>query len=311
MIDLYDIPKNLPDWPLHLIKERFSPSYHGDFERWRSAVESLPKAVAGPCIYGDTIRAEMPCDEKTLNAVKLALQRLHPWRKGPFCFGDLHIDTEWRSDWKWRRMQHALGDLTGQRVLDIGCGNGYFGWRALQAGAYEVVGIDPSILFCIQHYAIQRFLNDGRNWVLPIKGEELPGSVQFDLTLSMGVLYHRREPLQHIQQLFALTNVGGRGVLETLVVTDAKSLYPSGRYARMGNVWCVPSTAQVVKWMQQAGFDQVEIIDVTATTPDEQRSTEWMRFGSLSGCLDAHDPSRTIEGYPAPVRAICMGFRSS
>ena len=158
---------------------------------------------------------------------------------------------------------------------------------------------------------MQRFLTDGRSSVLPIQGEELPGSVQFDLTLSMGVLYHRREPLQHIQQLFALTNVGGRGVLETLVVTDAKSLYPSGRYARMGNVRCVPSTAQVVRWMQQAGFDQVKIIDVTATTPDEQRSTEWMRFGSLSGCLDAHDPSRTIEGYPAPVRAICMGFRSS
>ena len=105
--------------------------------------------------------------------------------------------------------------------------------------------------------------------------------------------------------------MGGRGILETLVVTDAESLYPSGRYARMSNVWCVPSTNQVVDWMQQVGFNQVQIVDVTTTSVDEQRSTEWMHFGSLSGCLDDQDPSKTIEGHPAPVRAIFMGLRSS
>ena len=147
--------------------------------------------------------------------------------------------------------------------------------------------------------------------MLPIKVQELPISVQFDLTLSMGVLYHRRDPVQHIRQLFDLTAMGGRGILETLVVTDTESLYPSGRYARMSNVWCVPSTNQVVDWMQQVGFNQVQIVDVTTTTVDEQRSTEWMHFGSLSGCLDDQDPSKTIEGHPAPVRAIFMGLRSS
>lgn len=311
MVDLYALPAELPGWPLHLIKERFNPSYHGDFERWRNAAESLPKTNTEHRVYDDTVSAGMACDQETLGAMEVSLKQLHPWRKGPFRFGDLHINTEWRSDWKWQRMRQALGDLSGQRVLDIGCGNGYFGWRALQAGAREVIGIDPSILFCIQHYAIQKFFNDKRNWVLPIKVEELPTSVQFDLTLSMGVLYHRRDPLRHVQQLFDLTAIGGRAVLETLVVTDAESLYPAGRYARMSNVWCVPSNDQVVQWMQQVGFDQVQVLDVTTTTVDEQRSTEWMHFGSLSGCLDDQDPSRTIEGHPAPVRAIFMGLRSS
>ena len=138
-----------------------------------------------------------------------------------------------------------------------------------------------------------------------------PTSVQFDLTLSMGVLYHRRNPMQHIQHLFDLTTAGGRCILETLVVTAAESLYPSDRYARMRNVWCVPSTAQVLQWMQRAGFEHVQIIDVSATTTDEQRRTEWMRFDSLSDCLDQDDSSRTVEGYPAPVRAMYMGSRRS
>jgi tRNA (mo5U34)-methyltransferase len=55
-------------------------------------------------------------------------------------------------------------------------------------------------------------------------------------------------------------------VLETLVVRDASSLYPSERYARMRNVWCVPSTHQLLEWMQQAGFQDVNVIDISTTT---------------------------------------------
>lgn len=311
MIDLLATPQQLPDWPLHLVKERLSASYHGDFEHWLSAINSLPVTAPRHHLYDDTISAELACDQSTLQAIERALLQLHPWRKGPFRIGDLYIDTEWRSDWKWQRLRRTLGDLSGQRVLDIGCGNGYFGWRALQAGAAEVIGIDPTILFCMQHHALQKFFDDKRNWVLPIKVEELPTSVQFDLTLSMGVLYHRRNPMQHIQHLFDLTTAGGRCILETLVVTAAESLYPSDRYARMRNVWCVPSTAQVLQWMQRAGFEHVQIIDVSATTTDEQRRTEWMRFDSLSDCLDQDDSSRTVEGHPAPVRAMYMGSRRS
>ena len=60
---------------------------------------------------------------------------------------------------------------------------------------------------------------------------------------------------------------------------------------------------------QQAGFQQVQILDVSTTTLEEQRSTEWMRFDSLADCLDCNDSSRTVEGHPAPVRAICIGIR--
>lgn len=311
MIDPHELPSHLPDWPLHLVEQRLSATHHGNFERWMSAVAALPTDLTRSCTYSDTVSVELRSDEASEIAIKQNLQQLLPWRKGPFQIGQTFIDTEWRSDWKWQRLRDALGNLENHRVLDIGCGNGYFGWRALEAGAEEVIGIDPSILFCLQHRAVQQFVQDPRNWVLPLKGEELPATTQFDLCLSMGVLYHRRDPLQHVHQLYDLTRPGGRGVLETLIMRDTESLYPEQRYARMGNVWCVPSTTQVIEWMQQAGFKDVIVVDISTTTVAEQRSTEWMRFESLRECLNPDDPSLTVEGYPAPVRIICLGHRST
>jgi len=47
-------------------------------------------------------------------------------------------------------------------------------------------------------------------------------------------------------------------------------------------------------------------VDVTATSTEEQRSTDWMRFNSLQDFLDPDDPKRTIEGYPGPLRATLI-----
>ena len=44
-------------------------------------------------------------------------------------------------------------------------------------------------------------------------------------------------------------------------------------------------------------------------TCKEQRRTDWMRFESLRDFLDAEDPSRTVEGHPAPVRAVMLAER--
>ena len=147
MIGPYDLPSHLPDWPLHLVEQRLSAAHHGNFERWMRAVAALPTDLSQSCTYSDTVSVELSSDEATETAIKENLQQLLPWRKGPFRIGQTFIDTEWRSDWKWQRLRDALGNLENQRVLDIGCGNGYFGWRALEAGAQEVIGVDPSILF--------------------------------------------------------------------------------------------------------------------------------------------------------------------
>jgi tRNA (mo5U34)-methyltransferase len=94
--------------------------------------------------------------------------------------------------------------------------------------------------------------------------------------------------------------------LETLVVEgDEDTVFvPPERYARMGNVWFLPSPAALMKWMRKAGLTDIQLVDVNQTTVAEQRSTDWMTFYSLPNFLDSADHNKTVEGHPAPRRAI-------
>jgi tRNA (mo5U34)-methyltransferase len=289
-----------------LLSARFAPDAHGDMPRWQVALAALPDLTPEQVHLGDTVTLAGPVSSATQMALESALRELHPWRKGPFSLFGVQIDTEWRSDWKWQRVAPHLGALTGQRILDVGCGNGYFGWRMLEAGAALVIGVDPTLLFCMQHRAINRYLASNRNWVLPLRFEELPPT-PFDTVFSMGVIYHRRDPLEHVRQLGQCVRPGGLLVLESLVVADGPDLREPGRYARMRNVWTVPAVDTLAGWVAEAGFIDVRVADVTRTTTAEQHSTPWMHFESLAEALDPADPLRTIEGHPAPVRAVVLG----
>ncbi|XOV83243.1 MAG: tRNA 5-methoxyuridine(34)/uridine 5-oxyacetic acid(34) synthase CmoB [bacterium] len=308
MSALTELPADLVGWPLQQALARFSQRFHGDYEKWFTALTQLPVLHHSQADLTQGVVVEGEVDRQQLTE---ALQQFHPWRKGPFSIAGVTIDSEWRSDWKWQRIARALGDLSGQRVLDIGCGNGYFGWRMLGQGAREVIGIDPTLLFCMQHLAIQNYVQKPGNWVLPLGVEEIPASTIFDWVLSMGVIYHRRDPQGHINQLAALTRPGGHAIVESIVVAGSDPLIPPGRYARMRNVWCVPSADGLCEWMAQAGFVNVKVLDISLTTTDEQRATQWMRFESLQETLDPANPQLTVEGHPAPIRAIVIGRKPS
>lgn len=295
------------------VRERLGPRAHGDLARWESALATLPDLPPGrvvldrPCVG---LQAHRPLPPEITAPLRTALMELHPWRKGPFQLHDLHIDTEWRSDWKWERLAAAIEPLDGRLVLDVGGGNGYHAWRMLGAGARLVLAIDPTQLFLCQFLAINRYLRRDELTVLPLGIEDLPaGLTGFDTVFSMGVLYHRRSPLAHLAELRALLRPGGQLVLETLVLADDEQrvLEPAERYAGMRNVWSIPSVAALRVWMRQTGFTEVEVVDVSRTTIEEQRSTDWMRFQSLPDHLDPTDQRRTREGHPTPVRAILTG----
>lgn len=276
----------LPEWTetIRNCASRFSADAHGDFITWRDAFERIANG-------SDLLDA---------------LQAFKPWRKGPWQFGEIHIDTEWRSDWKWARVAPHLPDLQGARILDVGCGNGFFGWQMLDAGARAVVGIDPTLLYCLQHLVVTRLKPAANNFVLPLTLEESPPCACFDVTFSMGVIYHRRDPADHVQRLASSLRPGGTVVLESLIVHGDESLYPTGRYARMRNVPVVPSIRTLEAWLHEAGFGSIRVVDITTTTFDEQRTTPWMPFESLREALNPEDQSRTVEGHPAPVRAVVL-----
>lgn len=292
------------------IARGLSRERYGDLARWLQALEDLPDLQADQTQL-DSARVgasnNTPLDEATTQQLRETLMGLHPWRKGPFELFGVHIDTEWRSDWKWERLRHSIDSLTGRRVLDVGCGSGYHCWRMLGDGAAEVIGIDPTPLFIVQFWALQKYLQQDNAWVLPLGIEHVPPRLQaFDTVFSMGVLYHRRSPMDHLQELKDCLRPGGQLVLETLVIEGGPgdTLVPEDRYARMGNVWFLPSADTLLGWLRKMGFQDPQLIDVTKTSTDEQRSTQWMTFHSLANFLDPDDSGKSIEGYPAPRRAI-------
>ena len=295
------------------LDQALAPRRHGDFDRWRHLLELLPPVRSADVdLAADTVRVgraeEIPAAAR--EELHRVLRALQPWRKGPFELFGIHIDSEWRSDWKWRRLAFHIQPLAGRRVLDVGCGNGYYAWRMAGKGARLVVGIDPSLLFLVQFLAVRRLMAESPQvHLLPLGIEAVPPRLEaFDTVFSMGVLYHRRSPFEHLEALRGCLRPGGELVLETLVVegNDDTVLVPRGRYARMRNVWFIPSPTALLGWLERAGFREARVVDVTPTTPAEQRRTDWMGFESLAEALDPRDPGRTVEGHPAPVRAVVV-----
>jgi tRNA (mo5U34)-methyltransferase len=317
MIDRYTsllnflIASNKVDWELQLhthIKEGLSFQRFGDLPEWADALHQLPNISATNINLSDgvTIGSTKDLQVTQQNNIQKLFERLIPWRKGPYSLFDLKIETEWRSDWKWNRIIEHIKPLTNRRVLDVGCGNGYHCLRMHGAGAERVIGIDPSPRFVIQFLMLKHFLGDIPVDVLPIGIEALPDNLHFfDTTFSMGVFYHRRSPMDHLRELKATLKPGGQLVLETLIIEGelGECLVPEGRYAMMRNVWFLPSAPTLLSWLKKAGFSNPALIDTSITTIEEQRSTAWMRFQSLSDFLDPNDHSKTVEGHSAPMRA--------
>lgn len=298
----------------------------GDGPRWLGAIAELERL--GPSSWqgasdapriGTAAAVDGTHGPADAASVKQQLLQLCPWRKGPFDVLGVSLDAEWRCERKWARVNSALS-FEGKTLLDVGSGNGYYLLRALGAGARAALGIDPTWLYVAQFAALRRLIapvaaaNSALPaWVLPLALEDLPPQLQLeaDVVFSMGVLYHRKSPIEHLEALRQRVRPGGSLVLETLVVPgdERTVLVPKDRYAAMRNVWMVPSAAAACLWLERCGYRDVQVVDVTVTSPDEQRATEFMPSASLRDFLDPAAPTLTIEGYPAPTRAVFLARR--
>ncbi|CAM3688737.1 tRNA 5-methoxyuridine(34)/uridine 5-oxyacetic acid(34) synthase CmoB [Parendozoicomonas haliclonae] len=286
---------------------------HGDTTRWLACLDALPPVQPDRVVLDESAvgaAVDEPLSDAVREQLHHALKGLMPWRKGPFNLFGEYIDTEWRSDWKWDRVVEHIAPLQGRQILDVGCGSGYHMWRMLGEGASRVIGVDPSRLFLYQFEAIKKYAAPGAPvHLLPLKMEDVtPRLKAFDTVFSMGVLYHRKSPIEHLQELYGSLRAGGQVVLETLVIDGVlgEVLMPEDRYAMMRNVWFIPSPDTLLLWMRRAGFRNARVVDLNRTTMDEQRPTQWMGFNSLKDFLDPNDPLMTVEGLPAPLRAVVV-----
>jgi tRNA (mo5U34)-methyltransferase len=308
--------QKLADQLAEQLAKRLAQYLHGDLEKWQQALDALPDIKPSILDLNSSaikIGAADDIDEATRQTIIRELRKIHPWRKGPFDLFGIYIDTEWRSDWKWDRIQPHLQPLKDRLVLDVGCGNGYYGWRMLGEGAKYVIGIDPTQAYIVQFQVMQNYIQAPNIQVLPLAMEDMPQNMQaFDTVFSMGVLYHRKSPIDHLLELRDSLRQGGELVLETLIIEgDERSvLMPQRRYAQMRNVWFIPSVAALTLWLKRSGFENIRCVDITKTTTEEQRITPWMTYQSLSDFLDPQNPNLTKEGLLAPVRATLIAEKS-
>lgn len=276
---------------------------HGHLDKWLAHLNKLPDINPDFVHLTDVVTvvaSPTTQDIRTLNSV---VELLIPWRKGPFSLFGIEIDAEWRSNMKWARVMNHI-DLRDKTVLDVGSGNGYYGWRMIEAGAASVTGVESTLPHVLQGALLQHYI-DRPNTVIPLRYgvEEWPH--RYDVVFSMGVLYHQRDMDKHVRDLRNNLRRNGILVLESLVADE--TIVPKSRYARMRNVWTVPSVQDVTQLLTRSGFRQIELIDQTRTTIQEQRTTKYMPYDSLQDALDAQDQSLTVEGYPAPERAMFVG----
>ena len=236
---------------------------------------------------------------------------LHPWRKGPFKFGSLKVDAEWKSDLKWNRIVDSIPNLSSKVVLDCGCNNGYYLFRIAQQQPKAILGIDPNDRFYFQFDFVRTLtnFNQAQFELLGVEDIELFPAI-FDAVFCMGVIYHRRDPLGMLASLKKSIKANGFAVIESITLPGKLGdvTYISDRYSQMRNVFFLPSSETLAAWMTRVGFKNVKIIDQTQTTVEEQRKTEFAWFDSLSDFLDPNDSSKTKEGYPAPSRTTVIGY---
>lgn len=303
---LNTLPQQMDHW--------FRNEQHGEFKKWQKLLGKLPVVPAEQVDLKTqvSISDEVAINDYTRKQIEGLLRQFMPWRKGPFHIHGIHLDTEWRSDWKWDRVLPHIEPLANKQVLDVGCGSGYHLWRMYGEGAKTVYGIDPTQLFFIQFLAIKHFIGEAPVHFLPLGIEQMQPVAAFDTVFSMGVLYHRKDPMLFLQQLKNQLAKGGQLVLETLVVDgDEQTVLMAGeRYAQMRNVWFLPSARALLVWLERLGFVDCKIVDECVTTTDEQRSTSWMTNHSLVDFLDSADQTKTIEGYPAPKRAVIIATKA-
>ena len=283
---------------------------NGNVPKWDEAIEIINTLFKGEVVLNSPY-IQIKRNDVNTNELIIALEKLLPWRKGPFMFNDVKLESEWQGDLKWRRISKNIKPLVNKNVLDVGSGNGYFTLRMAMEGAKKALGIDPFLLFNYQFQAIKSLIDSPLEaMVLPIRLEDMPKKPIFDSVFSMGVLYHQRDHMNHLNNLKAMMAPGAELILETLVVDGEKgfSLIPNDRYARMRNVHCLPSIETLKSWLVDANFQNIKVIDVTKTSPKEQRRTSWIGkdAASLEDFLNPNNSSYTIEGHPAPTRAIII-----
>jgi len=282
---------------------------HGNLKKWKDILNLLPDSNSNYTDYsGSHIKlgekSSLGSDDK--KKLQHLLLNLSPWRKGPFNICGVNVDSEWRSDYKWERLKSFLPNITNMRVGDLGCSNGYYSYKLLGLNPELVVGMDKTALYVFQFLATKHFAKQIQKLlILPCSAEEFDSkNMDFNLILSMGILYHTKDYANHMEAVKKLMKKNGYLILETIISSSKKNInIDKGQtYAGMKNIGTIFGKDNLIKILKNKGFNNIECVNENFTSSIEQRTTKWMQGRSFKDFLLPN--GNTIEGYPPVCRAI-------
>lgn len=161
-------------------------------------------------------------------------------------------------------------DLSGQRVLDLACSDGFYSFECEARGAAEVLSVEGPVWkdepgFKRYGYARQRLGSNTRHLASYV--EDLDPGVQgtFDLTLCLGLYYHLRDPFYCLRKLHDMTS--GTLILTGRTVRHAPfdPLHPGKPASIMmlsdkGFGKWTANTHCLIDLLKLSGFSRVEVL---------------------------------------------------
>lgn len=238
-------------------------------------------------------------DSSKLAFVEEILPHLGLFLHGPFPLPGNQVTTSaWDCRGKYGAYQAAgvLPQISGSRVLDIGCNAGYDTFLMSALGAIEVVGLEPHgfyhqacFLNAVYDVPGVSFMNLGWEDLNP---RYFGG---FDFVNCQGLIYHVKEPMLLIEKLASIMRPGATLLLETHVLseTTTQSQFIENEFWGDETYWWIFGDECLMGMLRSAGFKDVRM--------------------PLKADCDSRNPlnSRvTVEGHPAGARAWFVATRA-
>lgn len=310
---LIDYASKFPDNVKQLIKKlRHEKKTQREQECFKKLEDSLTKVKSLKSSYlevsSDAIKIgkNSEIDSSKRNDLKESLESFIPWKKGPFDIFGIMINSEWKSNLKWERLEKHLPNLEGKKIADIGCNNGYYMFKMLKYNPQAIVGFEP----VIRHWLCFEMMKSFIDRPLPIFFE--PFGVEyisyykshFDVIFCLGILYHHTDPIQLLRNIRQALSKNGSIIIDCQGIPgeDSIALVPTKKYAGAKGTWFLPTLNCLINWINRSGYNDIKIIYNEELSTSEQRETSWAPIASLKEFISLTDSSKTIENYPRPRR---------
>lgn len=195
-----------------------------------------------------------------------------------------------------------LAPWAGERILDLGCGDGALTIKLVELGC-EVVGVDSSTA---QIEAARKLGLDAR----VANAEELPFFEEFDAVFSNAVLHWIKRADRMIAAVYRALRPGGRfvaecggdGCVHTIISALMGALERRGIDGEARVPWYFPTPADYASRLERAGFHVESIAQIPRPTPLPGDIIAWLETFAQSFLHGLSDVDR-LE-YLHEVRSI-------